>query len=357
MPRVRRLQYQPLNVELTEPFGIATGAQNVAENVLVTLELEDGSKGYGEGAPFPAVSGETQARTLDAIIRLEAHVVGTDASRWRETGAHLAKLLPHTPAARAALETALVDAHCRSTNTSVWRLFGAKEDTLTTDLTITTGSIGHAKSSAARALGDGFATLKLKIGGTPDDDVARIHAVLEAAPEAQLILDANAALDAEQALALLDALGAARDRVVLFEQPVAAEDLLGLARVRERVTVAADESARSTRDVERLAKANAVDVINVKITKTGFAEALDMVAAARAHGLRLMIGGMVETRLAMSLSACLAAGNGDFTFVDLDTPLFMKCDPFRGGYAQKGPLITLDTGCIGLGIEPAAEAG
>ena len=92
----------------------------------------------------------------------------------------------------------------------------------------------------------------------------------------------------------------------------------------------------------RLAERGAADVINVKIMKSGLFDAVRMVDAARQAGLGLMIGGMVETRLSMSVSACLAGGRGGFSFFDLDTPLFMKNDPFSGGFEQVGPRLRLD---------------
>jgi L-alanine-DL-glutamate epimerase-like enolase superfamily enzyme len=178
--------------------------------------------------------------------------------------------------------------------------------------------------------------------------------VAAAAPEAELVLDGNAAFSADEALALLDGLGSLRERVRLFEQPTAAGDLEGLAAVRRhgRIAVAADESARSRADVARLCERGAADVVNVKITKTGIVEALDMIGCARSHGLDLMVGGMVESRLCMSASACLAAGIGGFRFVDLDTPLFLRDDPWMGGYAQRGPRLDLAPINLGHGIQP-----
>ena len=92
-------------------------------------------------------------------------------------------------------------------------------------------------------------------------------------------------------------------------------------------------------------------MINVKIMKSGVFEAWDMIRAAQAHGLGLMVGGMVETELAMTTSACLAAGIGGFTFVDLDTPLFMAARPLRGGFRQSGPRLRLDAIENGHGVE------
>jgi L-Ala-D/L-Glu epimerase len=344
MPRIAEVRVEPLDVELTEPFGIATGAQLRAENGLVTIVLDDGCIGLGEAAPFPAVSAETRDAAIAAVVGVRASLIGADPRRWRRVARALAESIPQAASARCALETALLDALCTSAGLSLWAFFGGAEQELQTDITIPTGDVAHALASATRALDAGFDTLKVKIGaGSIDDDARRIRAIAELSPVPRLVLDANASLTADGALALLSALGAQRARVALFEQPTARCDLEGMARVRRdaRISVAADESACSAADVARIARAGAADVVNLKITKSGIAETLEMAAAARALGLGLMIGGNVETRLAMTASACLAAGLGGFGFVDLDTPMFLVEDPFEGGFLQSGPRLSL----------------
>jgi L-alanine-DL-glutamate epimerase-like enolase superfamily enzyme len=99
-----------------------------------------------------------------------------------------------------------------------------------------------------------------------------------------------------------------------------------------------------------LARAHTCSVINVKIMKAGVFETWSMIECARSLGLGLMVGGMVETELAMTTSACLAGGLGGFGFVDLDTPLFMAERPLRGGFEQAGPRLRLDRIPNGHGV-------
>lgn len=105
---------------------------------------------------------------------------------------------------------------------------------------------------------------------------------------------------------------------VLFEQPVHRDDWEGLghvstvARHKYGVSVAADESCRSLVDVKKILEGNLANVINIKLAKVGVLGALEIIEAARAAGLNLMIGGMVETRLAMGFAGHLAAGLGCF---------------------------------------------
>ena len=343
----------PLDIELNEPFGIATGAQHVAQNVLVTLTLSDGTTGTGEAAPFPAVNGETQRAVLSALAAAHSSLCGLDALRWRPAVVVAEHALRGTPSALAAFESALLDALCRRARVSLWAFFGGAQPELVSDITIPTGSAEHARAAAVRAVTAGFTTLKVKVGGVAfDEDRARLGAIVLAAPRARLVLDANASLSADAALALLEALGPAKGQVALFEQPTPKLDLDALRRVREHggVPVAADESAGSARDVLAVVAARAADVINIKTMKCGIVEALDMIAVARAAGLGLMIGGMVESKLSMTVSACLAAGQGGFSFVDLDTPWFMKDSPLSGGWLESGAALRVDHLTSGHGV-------
>lgn len=359
MTRIVDLRFRAFDVPMREPFGIAGGAQEVARNVLVELELAGGVVGLGEAAPFPAVNGETQEHVLAALPAAQSALLGLDAARYRTVARRAQELLRGTPSALAAVETALFDALCRHAGMSLWTFFGGAEETLVTDITIPTGSVEDAERAATRAMSAGFRTLKIKVGGSDlDADARRLRAIHAHAPEAELLLDANASLTAQEALELLTAAGPARSKVRLFEQPTAADDWDGLAQVERDggVPVAADESARSLAEVAELARRRAVSVINVKITKTGVLDAWQIFSTARAHGLDLMIGGMVETELCMTTSACLAAGFGGVRFVDLDTPLFLGERPLRGGFVQSGPELRVDGVRGGHGVELASES-
>jgi L-alanine-DL-glutamate epimerase-like enolase superfamily enzyme len=342
--RIAALDAAPLDITLREPFGIATGAQLAAHNVLVTLRLEDGGEGIGEAAPFPAVNGETQAQVLAALGAARPALIGQDARSFRRVSAVAQEAMAATPSALCAFESALLDALTRHAGLSLWTFFGGADTSLVSDITIPTGTAADAERAAKSAITRGFDTLKIKVGGAPfDHDRIRLAAVARAAPRAKLVLDANASFDAATAVELLLSLGDARSRVVLYEQPTSKYDRDGLRRVRElgKVLVAADESAGSAADVIALARERAADVINIKIMKCGVLTAVGMVEAARAAGLGLMVGGMVESKLAMSVSACLAAGFGGFSFVDLDTPWFMQDTPFQGGWQERGATLSV----------------
>jgi L-Ala-D/L-Glu epimerase len=333
------LTITPLDLALTESFAIAGGAQQHAANLLVRLRLADGTVGLGESAPFTAVSGETQASAKAAIEELAPGLLGKDARSWRPLAAAMAEAHPKEPAARCGIEIALLDALARHHRMPLWSFFGGAGTALETDLTVTAGDVPHAVASARAAVERGMKVLKVKVGAlSPEADVLRLAAIREVAPHARLFADANGGYTLEEALAFLAGLDKQGIPISQLEQPVPAEDFEALAELtrRTRVRICADESARSAKDVLRLVQEGAANAINLKVMKCGVAETLLMWSIARAAGLGLMIGGMVESLLAMTFSAHLAAGLGGFSDVDLDTPLFIPEHPFQGGFRQEG---------------------
>jgi o-succinylbenzoate synthase len=349
--RIARLSARRLDVPLTKPFGISRGAQQVAANILVEMRLAGGVCGWGEGAPFPAFNGETQEQALAACARAETLVADLDVN---DTG-HLAERIgaecAASPSAVCAIETAILDCQARLRGVSIRELLGGADAELVTDITVTTGTVEEAERDA-RAFA-AFGTLKVKIGGGPlDRDVARVLAIRRVRPDARLLVDANAALSVNEAVEFAR-MAAAAD-IDLFEQPIAAGDWEALAEVRGRtgLRIAIDESVTRAADVAEASARSAADAVNAKIMKSGVFEVLRIVQRARETGLIRMIGGMVETRLAMGTSASIAAGLGGFTYVDLDTPLFLAEDPFDGGYAQQGERIDLRPIRLGHGCQP-----
>jgi L-alanine-DL-glutamate epimerase-like enolase superfamily enzyme len=116
------------------------------------------------------------------------------------------------------------------------------------------------------------------------------------------------------------------------------------------VPVAADESVHSAADALRVARMGAASVVNIKLMKSGIVEALDIAAVCRAAHIELMVGAMMETRLATAMSAHLVAGVGGFRYIDLDIPMLLAEDLFTGGYEQEGMTYLLGDVRAGLGV-------
>lgn len=349
--RVARVELRPYEASLTEPFAIATGAQERAANVIVVVELEGGARGIGEAAPFPAVSGESQASSLAALRALEPLVVGADVRTLRALTATCREACGDQPAALAGMEQALLDGLTRALGLSLTDWFGGVRAEVVTDITITRGSIEHARVSAERARARGIRVLKVKVGGASvDEDIARMVEVAKTEP-VSLLADANGGFDESEARAFIRGLETAAVPLALLEEPLARGDVDALSRIAELgVPIAADESARSAADVVALARAGAVRAVNLKTQKTGVSGALEIAAVARALGLELMMGGMVESEIGMTFSAHVASGLGGVRFVDLDTPFWFERPVTREGYRVTEGRLRLDHEAPGLGL-------
>jgi len=352
------LSAEPLDVPLLEPFAIATGRITAARNALVRVRLANGVEGIGEAAPFPPSGGETQETALAAVAGMVTLLEGQDVTQWRTLSRRLNASFEHQATARAGVEAAMLDALTRSWGIPLYRYLGEAGATVETDITIPIETPEHMRDLARRYAEQGASTLKIKVGADLDDDLDRVMAVVEGAPDCDIMLDGNQGYTPSEALDLLRSLAQEDIAPILFEQPVHRHDLDGLKFVTERagIPVAADEAVQTAADALRIVKMGAANVINIKLMKSGFAEALDIAAICRAAHMELMVGAMMESRLGIMASASLVAGLGGFTYFDLDTPMLLASDPFIGGYTQEGMIYHLDPNAPGMGVA-LAELG
>lgn len=350
---IQSVTVEPLNIPLFEPFAIATGSVSSARNVLITITLQDGSVGYGECAPFPPSTGESQETALAAARACIELLQGRDAAHWRHISRLIHSLYYAQTTVCAGVEMALLDALTRSYGIPLCVFFGGASTTVETDLSIPMVTPEHGYELARDAVSKGIRSIKIKVGGDVREDVARVVAIREGAPGLGLTLDANQGYTPSEALLCLEALDDRDIRPLLLEQPVHKDDYEGLRYVTQHTTVpvAADESAANAAAVARLLTMGAVSTINIKLMKAGLVEALDIAALCRTMHAGLMVGAMIESRLAIAAAAHLVAGLGGFSFIDLDTPMLLAEDPFTGGYEQHGGVYDLSCVKSGLGIE------
>ncbi|MFA0738078.1 MAG: hypothetical protein LKKZDAJK_001179 [Candidatus Fervidibacter sp.] len=356
MLTIAGVSWTPLQVPLHTPFAIAPETTEVTANFWVRLRLSDGTEGWGEAAPSPALMGETPATTEAALSDARQLLLGQPA-RWRNVVRLLAMHLQAARAARAALEVALLDALAKRHNLPLWHWFGGAEEALETDVTVPIMPVDAAKTFAAEFAAKGFRKFKLKLSGDLDADEARIVAVHEITSNAALQLDANQAYTPTGAWQLLRRLERRGIAPTLFEQPVPKDDWDGIRWLTQKspIPVCADEMVVTASDALRLVRENAAHAVNIKVAKSGIAESLRIIAIAQAARLQLMVGAMVETELGLTAAAHLAAGIGGFAFVDLDTHLFLQHSPFLAGFEQQGPLLRLRP-TAGLGISERTES-
>lgn len=337
-----------VRLELTEPLRISRSTMSAREAVWLSVEHE-GTTGHGE-----AVTSVYQRLDTETLQRLLA-AAGADLARFPGPESALEALRagelpgPDTPpAVTAAVESALLDLAGKRANSPVHRLLGALEPPVAaTARTLGITSPGHAAAQARALTASGFEVIKVK-AGTPDpeDDIARVRAVREAAPRARLLVDPNGAWSTAQATALLPRL--AELGVEAVEQPLAPGDPEALAALAERspLPVVADEDAVDLEDVRRLA--GRVHGVNVKLAKCGGVHAaLCIAAAVDGSGTALMLGCLTASSLGLAPAVHLA---GRSRWADLDGHLLLAHDPWTGIGGEDGRVRA--SALPGLGVQP-----
>jgi L-alanine-DL-glutamate epimerase-like enolase superfamily enzyme len=328
---------------LAEPFVISRRSVGTARSVEVTVTL-GAVRGYGAAVPTLRY-GESVESAL-AFLAAAAERLGVDPFAFEALEARLADLSGER-AARAALDGALHDLCGKLVGLPAWRLLGNPRTGPPSSFTI---SLADPDTMARRAETiSAFHRLKLKLAGD-GSDLERVQAVRRAT-SLRLSVDANEAWSLAQALDLLPRL--AELGVELVEQPLRAGDPEG-ARLKRAspVPIVVDEDLRTLADVA--ACAERAHGVNVKLAKAGgIREAIRIVHAARALGLRVMVGCMTESGLAVA-AACCVAPLADW--VDLDGNLLLARDPWRGVELVDGVQVPSSAPGLGVTRRPLAAA-
>ena len=327
-----------LELRTRHPFIIARGSQSDNRTVWVRLRDAEGHEGWGEAAPsrFYGETPETVMEALDAY----AAAMPSDPLDVEETERRWELALHGNPSARAALSSALHDLVGKRLGVPVYRLWGldpARAPRSTFTIGLDTPDRLRLKVREAEP----YPILKIKVGTDRDLEVLR---TIRDATDKEIRVDANGGWTLRQAIAMLPVLK--EFGVTALEQPLPPAELRGLAEITRRaeIPVIADESCLVASDIPPLV--GCVDGINIKLAKCGsLREALRMIAVARAHGMMVMVGCMIES------SICITAA-AHFTplvdLVDLDGAALLAEDPFVGATIDGGQVRLPDGPGLGL---------
>ena len=323
-----------LELPLVHPFKIARGEELVARSAIVRVEA-DGREGVGEATPI-----ERYGESVESVIAYFAsQPLASDDPYRLETLLHSG--IPAS--ARAALDIALHDLIGKELGKPLYALLGL--DPARTPVTSFTIGIADPETTLYKlAEVADHPILKIKLGiGTPSEQVETLASIRERYG-GTLRIDANEGWDAETAVAILRELE--RYEIEFCEQPVPAGHPEQLRAIRERVRIpiVVDEDALVASDLPALY--GSVDGVNVKLAKTGgIRGALAMIHTARAMGLKIMLGCMVESAIAATAAAHLSPL---VDWADIDGPFLTAADPFAGVTYERGKLVLPDE--PGLGV-------
>ncbi|MDD8030993.1 MAG: dipeptide epimerase [Acidobacteriota bacterium] len=352
---IKKIEIFKFDVPLIEPFRIAIGTMEAANDVLVKVITDSGLYGVGEACPFPPITGETQESNIAAARAIREILLGKDPLNLEGLIEEIGNIVHSNPSAVAAYDMALFDLLGKVAGLPVYKLLGGYRSSFLTDMTTGLDTPEKMASSVKESLAQGYRQIKIKVGQDPDLDVKRVQAVREAiGPEVKLRIDANQGWSVPQAISALKRMEPFN--IEFCEQPVKDSDIQGMKKVREQsvVPIMADESLFGPSDTIKLIKEEACDYFNIKLMKAGgILNSLKIAHVAAAANIQCMVGCMIDTRLALTAAAHLVASQKNIIFADLDGNSEHTVDPVTGGMkVEKGTIYLPEAPGLGCDVDP-----
>ena len=335
------------------PFTIATGTMHFAQNIFIRVYTSDGIYGVGECSAFPMIVGETQATCFEMAKDFALLWKNKNPLHIQDRMNELHAYTAYNNTAKSAFDMALYDISAKAAGKPLYDFLGGKKKSMETDLTI---GIDAPQSMAEKALEFkkiGVRIIKVKLGREPEEDVERIKQIREAIGDTLLLrIDANQGWNKNQAQAALTALS--RYNIEFCEQPMRTYDdhfLPALKRISP-IPIMADESVFDHHDAERIIKSNGCSYINIKFAKSGgILEAQKINEVCLCHHIPCMMGGMLESRIALTAFAHFASATDNIKFYDMDTCMLgHQIDPVTGGVTYNNFYVQLPD-AIGIGAD------
>jgi len=351
--KISNIRTSILKAPLKNPFITSLRRVDALEDLVVIIECNDGSVGYGEGAPTPVITGETMGSMIAAIEYIKPHIIGLEIEDLDTILSLIHNLILKNTTAKSALEIALYDLKAKAARQPLYQMLGGTQTHFKTDITISMGEIDKMIEDSLNAVSLGYDTLKIKIGDDPQKDIERVKAIHSALDKhIKLRLDANQGWTAKESVSLLHALEKENIIAEFIEQPVKADDLEGLLYIKERVQtpLLADESIFSVKDARKLLEMQAIDYVNIKLAKTaGITQALELADLSKAFGVKCMIGCMLEGPISVAAGVHVASAKADIiTMLDLDAVSLLASHPVETSIVfNESEIILSDS--VGLG--------
>jgi L-Ala-D/L-Glu epimerase len=337
------------------PFTIATGTMHYAQNIFIRVHTDAGFYGVGECSAFPMIAGETQATCFEMAKDFAQLWKGKDPLTIEERMNELHSFTAYNATIKSAFDMALFDIAAKNSKLPLYKFLGGNKKKIETDLTIGIDTPDVMAQQASEFKNNGVRIIKIKLGKNGDDDIERVKRIRKAVgKKIKLRIDANQGWDYETAKEVLNAI--AKYDIEFCEQPMRLwnDDKLPLLRKKSPVAIMADESVFDHHDAKRLIKAKACEYVNIKFAKSGgILEAKKINAVCEENGIPCMMGGMLESRIALTAFAHFATAHDNIIFYDMDTCLLgHKIDPVIEGVKFNGYFLDIpDNHGIGADVD------
>lgn len=339
------------------PFTIATGTMHFAQNILIRVHTESGLSGLGECSAFPMITGESQSTCFEMAREFAAIWKGKNEGDIEERMLELHHHAAFNSTIKSAFDMALFDLAAKKEGLPLYAYLGGKKKPLETDLTIGIASAEEMAIRAKEYIEKGVRIIKVKLGKDAVTDIQRIKSIREAiGPRPILRIDANQGWSFDDAINCLQSME--RYNIEFCEQPMRYwnDDLLPTLMSQSPIPIMADESVFDHHDARRLIHSGSCDYINIKFAKSGgILEAKKIIETCERAGINTMMGGMLESRLALTAFAHFAMANNNIRFYDMDTCMLgHKTDPVINGVQFDGFILDIpELPGIGADVDPS----
>lgn len=316
------------------PFTIATGTMNFAQNIFIRIHTNEGIIGVGECSAFPMIVGETQNTCFEMAKDFAQLWKGKNPLDIEQRLTELDLFTAKNYTAKSAFDLALYDIAAKHANQPLYAYLGGKNKIIESDLTIGMNSPSHMAEQAIEFVAKGVNILKVKLGKDPATDIERIQQIRNAIGyNTKIRIDANQGWNFDDSVIALTALG--KFDIEFCEQPMRTwnDELLPELCSISPIPIMADESVYTHHDAERMIRNHACKYINIKFAKSGgIHEAIKINGVAEKNNMVCMMGGMLESRVALTAKVHFASAFENIRFYDLDTCLLgHKIDPVING--------------------------
>jgi L-alanine-DL-glutamate epimerase-like enolase superfamily enzyme len=327
--RIQRYKVIEHSIPIHMPFAISKESLFKAELLTIQITTETLVTGVGESSPFPSLTYDTLTTAREIAIELMEALVGySPLQALAQIETLKSDTINRSMTGYVGVESALWDLHAKCSQKPLAKVFGnANLEKIRTDITLPLMEPDKVSEFSDFFGPFNFPVVKVKVGSHMGTDVACLEQLYQTPlGKKPLILDGNQAFSTPTAKKIVNLARSIGFDVLFFEQPVPEKDYTSLAQLADELPVplCVDESVRTSQDLLELLARRIKPIVNIKIMKSGIAEALKIVDLASKAQCPLMIGGMFESEIAMTFSLHLACGIGVIRYFDLDTPYFFK---------------------------------